>query len=92
MSVNTEDIKPKLLKAISKIANNENTTETKVLNEIIEEGIESRIKNKIPEYLIANKDTYNPDNDRIRKMAGIIKTKKPFKTAEAIKEVRHMEY
>ena len=38
----TEKIKPKLLEAITKIAKNENTTESEVINDLLEKGIEER--------------------------------------------------
>jgi len=92
MTIKIEDIKPDLLKKISKIAKNEKISEEKAINEIIEKGIETKTKNKIPEYLIANKDTYDPDHERLMSMSGIIKTDEPFDTAKAIKEVRNMGY
>lgn len=87
-----ENINPNLLKKISKIAKNEKISEEEAINEIIEKGINAKIKNKIPEHLILNKDTYNPDPEKSRKMIGIIKTDKPFDTAKAIREIRNMEY
>ena len=92
MTIRIEDIKPDLLKKISKIAKNEKISEEKAINEIIEEGIKSKTKNKIPEHLIANKDTYDPSHESGRSMIGIIKTDEPFDTAKAIMEVRSMEY
>jgi hypothetical protein len=87
-----ENINPNLLKKISKIAKNEKISEEEAINEIIEKGISDKTKNKIPEHLILNKDTYNPDPEKSRKMIGIIKTEKPFDTAKAIREIRNMEY
>jgi len=86
------NIKDNLLKMISKIAKDGKVTEEKVINEIMEKGIEVKTKNKIPEHLIANKDTYDPDSELTRELIGIIKTKKPFDTAKAIREVRNREY
>ena len=86
------NIKDNLLKRISKIAKDGKVTEEKVINEIMEKGIEVKTKNKIPEHLIANKDTYDPDSELTRELIGIIKTKKPFDTAKAIREVRNREY
>jgi len=85
------EIKAELLESISKIAKDENTTEKKILNQIIEEGIKNRTKNKLPEDLIINKETYNPDSKRSRELIGIIKTKEPFDTAKAIREIRGIE-
>ncbi|OQD59139.1 hypothetical protein MBBAR_6c02510 [Methanobrevibacter arboriphilus JCM 13429 = DSM 1125] len=87
-----ESINPNLLKKISKIAKNEKISEEEAINEIIEKGINAKTKNKIPEHLILNKDTYNPDPEKSRKMIGIIKTEKPFDTSKAIREIRNMEY
>lgn len=87
-----ENINPNLLKKISKIAKNEKISEEEAINEIIEKGINAKTKNKIPEHLILNKNTYNPDPEKSRKMIGIIKTDKPFDTAKAITEIRDMEY
>lgn len=87
-----ENINPNLLKKISKIAKNEKISEEEAINEIIEKGINAKTKNKIPEHLILNKNTYNPDPEKSRKMIGIIKTYKTFDTAKAIREIRDMEY
>lgn len=87
-----ENINPNLLKKISKIAKNEKISEEEAINEIIKKGINAKTKNKIPEHLILNKNTYNPYSEKSRKMIGIIKTDKPFDTAKAIREIRNMEY
>ncbi len=87
-----DNIKPNLLKKISKIAKNEKITEEEAINEILKKGIEAKSKNKIPEHLILNKNTYSPDPEKSRKMIGIIKTDKPFDTAKAIREIRNVEY
>ena len=87
-----KNINSNLLKKISKIAKNEKISEEEAINEIIKKGINAKIKNKIPEHLILNKDTYNPDPEKSRKMIGIIKTDKPFDTTKAIREIRNMEY
>lgn len=87
-----DNIKPNLLKKISKIAKNEKITEEEAINEILEKGIKVKSKNKIPDHLILNKDNYNPDSKKSRKMIGIIKTDKTFDTAKAIREIRNMEY
>ena len=94
MTIETKKIKieSELLNKISEIANLENKTENKVLNELIKKGIEDKNKIKIPDHLILNKDTYNPDSEGERELIGIIKTKKPFDTAKAINEIRRMEY
>ncbi|KZX17536.1 hypothetical protein MBCUT_02110 [Methanobrevibacter cuticularis] len=91
-TIQIENIKPNLLKRISKIAKDEKITEEKAIKEIIEKGIEAKTKNKIPKHLIANKDTYDPDPERLMNMSGIIETDEPFDTAQAIRKVRNMEY
>ena len=81
------EIDQEIFKIIKKMAKNKNTTEDELINSILKkEFFDSQ--NKIPEHLIANKDTYNPNHEKIMKSAGIIETKKPFDTAKAIKEVR----
>jgi len=45
-------------------------SEEDIINEIIEKGIEIKARNKIPEHLIVNKDTYNPNHKRLMSMAG----------------------
>ena len=87
MSVKTINIKPDLLKTISKIAKRENTTENKVINDLIAKGIEES-EPKIPEHLITNKDTYNHDPKRRMKSAGMIKGCKPFNAVELVREMR----
>ena len=47
--------------------------------------------NQIPEHLITNKDTYNPDPEGVMKMAGIIKGCKPFNAVELVREMRKGE-
>ena len=83
-----KDIKPDLLKRISKIAKREGISESKVLNEVLKIGIETKTKSKIPDYLIANKDTYNPDSKRLMKSAGFIKGYKPFSAIKLVEEMR----
>jgi len=83
------EIDSELLKRINKIVEKENTS----INDVIKKGIE-KIENetmKIPDHLIMNKDTYNPDPERSRKMIGIIKTKEPFDTKKAISEIKGIE-
>jgi len=82
------EIDPKLFKTISKIAKKENTT----INDVIKQGIEKIEKEtiKIPDHLIMNKDTYNPDPERMKRMIGIIKTDKPVDVAKEISESRKM--
>jgi hypothetical protein len=86
-------IEDRFLKTIKNMAKIENTTESKIINDLLEKGIEStKTKNKIPDYLIANKNTYNPDSERIKEMIGIIETDEPFEVAKAIDEIRTRKY
>ena len=100
MSIAMKDvkIKPNLLKAISKIAKNENISEKKALNEIIEKGIK-KTENEIFKEKIKN--VSNPsDKITIQKprksgkslsteeMIGRFKAKEPF---DSVKEVKKME-
>jgi hypothetical protein len=90
MSTGTININPDLLKTIRKIAKRENTSENNVINDLIAKGIE-KSEPKIPEHLITNKDTYNPNPERVMKMAGIIKGCKPFNAVELIRDMRKGE-
>ncbi|MEA4957923.1 hypothetical protein SDC9_37520 [bioreactor metagenome] len=87
-----DNINPNLLKKISKIAKNEKITEEEAINEVLKKGLEAKSKNKIPEYLIANKNTYNPNHKRRMSFSGIIETDEPFDTCKAIREVRNRKY
>jgi hypothetical protein len=80
-------IDPELLNKISKIAKKENTTENKIINDTLKKMVETT-ENKIPDYLIANKDTYNPDSERMRNHAGFIKNCKPFNAVKLVRETR----
>jgi len=85
------EIDTKLLQTIKGIAKDKNTS----INDVIKQGIEKIEKiekeDKIPDHLIMNKDTYNPDPERSRKMIGIIKTKELFDTQKVIREIRGIE-
>jgi hypothetical protein len=81
----TLNIDKDIIKTIKLLALNRNSTQTEIINYYLKKGLESEdTKNKIPEYLIANKKTYNPDKTRKKKMAGIIKVKEPFDVVEMI--------
>ena len=85
-------IEDKFLDIINNIAKRENITKTEVINDMIEKGIETKRKNKIPDHLIANKDTYDPDPKRFLESAGFIKGCKPFNAVKLVREVRSGEY
>jgi hypothetical protein len=88
----TLNIDKDIIKTIKVIALNKNSTQTEIINYYLKKGLESEdTKNKIPEYLITNKKTYNPDKIRKKKMAGIIKVKEPFDAAELINSSRSGE-
>jgi len=81
----TVKIESELFKTIEEIARKENTT----INNVIKQGIEKiKNENKIPDYLIGNKDTYNPDSKENLKMAGIGKYGKPFSAVKLVREMR----
>jgi len=84
----TVEIEPKLYKTIVKMAEKENTTETKIVNQMIKKGIENSETQKIPDYLIANKNR-KPDPEGLKELIGIMKApSKDFNPVEAVKEVR----
>lgn len=87
-----DNIKPILLKKINKIAKKEKITEKEAIIQILEKGLEFKSKNKIPDHLIANKDTYNPDHERLMSFSGIIETDEPVDVEKVIREVRTREY
>jgi hypothetical protein len=74
---------PNILKSISEIAKREKRSETKVLEDIIKKGLKDT-EPEIPENLILNKDTYNPDHERLMGKAGIAKYGKPFSAVELV--------
>ena len=83
-----------IFKALKKMAIDKEVSQNKLMNEYLIAGLKNEDKNKskIPEHLIANKDTYNPDPERRMKMAGIIKTDEPFDVAKALEEIRTRKY
>jgi hypothetical protein len=86
------NINPLLFKKINKISEDEKISKEKVITDMIEDGIKLKTKNKIPEHLIANKDTYDPDPERLMSMSGIIEIDEPFDATEAIREMRNRGY
>jgi len=88
----TLNIDKDIVDSIKIIAKNKKSTQTEIINEYLKRSLEAEDeKNKIPEYLIANKKTYNPDKERKKNMAGIIKGKKPFDAVELINSSRRGE-
>lgn len=79
-----------IIKTIKLVALNKGTTQTKIINEYLKQGLinepEINKKNKIPDFLIANKKTYNPKYDDNN--AGLIKNVKPFNAVKVIRNAR----
>jgi len=85
-----ENLNPNLLKKISEMAKDKKITEDETMIELLERGIENKTKNKIPEHLIANKDTYNPNptKEELNSIVGIIEAPEGFDVVEAVNDVR----
>jgi len=85
-----ENLNSHLLKKISEIADNEKITENEAIKKILERGIKNNTKNKIPEHLIANKDTYNPNptKEELNSIVGIMEAPEGFDVVEAVNDVR----
>ena len=83
-----------IFKSLKKIAIDREISQNQLMNDYIVKGLknEEKTKSKIPEHLILNKDTYNPDPERRRKFAGTIKYGKPFSAVELIREMREEGY
>jgi len=81
------EIESDLLNKISRIAKDKNTTKNKIINDILKKEVE-KPKSKIPDYLIANKDTYDPDYKDNGELAGIIDYCEPFDAVKLIRDVR----
>lgn len=65
---------------------NKETTQTKVINELLEKAIEKEtVKSKIPNYLIANKNR-KPNREEFKKSIGMMKAPEGF---NPVKEVRN---
>ena len=87
MTITLDKLNPNLLKTISIRAKKENKTENKVLEDLIEEGLKNK-ESQIPDYFIGNKDTYNPNHERLMSNAGIAKHGKPFNAVKLVREMR----
>lgn len=84
----TVSINDDIYKTISKIAKKENTTEDKIINDVLKKEINNKTRNTIPDYLIGNKDTYDPDPERRLRFGGFITGCKPFNAVELVREMR----
>jgi len=87
-----------IFKSLKKVAIDREISQNQLMNDYIVTGLKNEEKGKskllkqIPEHLILNKDTYNPDPDRLMKMAGIVKGCKPFNAVKLIREIREGGY
>ena len=90
----TITIDKNIFKSLKKVAIDREISQNQLMNDYIAEGLknEEKPKSKIPEHLILNKDTYNPDPERLLKMAGIGTTDKPFSAVKIIREMREGGY
>ena len=87
----TIEIEPKIFKNISEIAEKENTTETKLINQMLKKALEIKNKKEIPEDLTMNKETYDPNSELSEELIGAIETDESFDTLKAIQEIREIE-
>jgi hypothetical protein len=84
----TLNLDKNIMRTIKIMAMNKETTQTKVINELLEKAIETEtVKSKIPKYLIANKNR-NPDRKEFKKTVGMMKAPKGFNPVDAVKETR----
>ena len=83
-----------IFKSLKKIAIDKDISQNQLMNDYIVEGMKNEAikEGKIPDYLIANKDTYNPNPEEHLKMAGIAKYGKPFNAVKMINEMREEGY
>ena len=92
-------IEDKFLKSITNIAKKENTTKNKVINEMIEKGIETKTKtlddivksNPKLKFMKKSKIQNKSGRKNFNDMIGIIKAPKGFDPVEAVREVRRGE-
>ncbi|MDR3063021.1 MAG: hypothetical protein LBU40_02645 [Methanobrevibacter sp.] len=84
----TLNLDKNIMRTIKIMAMNKETTQTKVITELLEKAIEKEtLKSKIPKYLIANKNK-NMDREEFKKTIGMMKAPKGFNPVEAVKETR----
>lgn len=84
----TLNLDKNIMQTIKIMAMNKETTQTKIINDLLEKAIEKEsVKSKIPKYLIANKNR-NPDRKEFKKTIGMMKASKGFNPVEAVKETR----
>ena len=93
------EIDQEVFKVISKIAKDENTTENKIINQVLKKEIEITKKEPLAEKIerlsngkitVINKDRYNPNatKEELNSIIGIATAPLGFNPVEAVKEVR----
>ncbi|MGL4669551.1 MAG: hypothetical protein ACRCVG_02985 [Methanobacteriaceae archaeon] len=84
----TLNLDKNIMKTIKIMALNRETTQTKVINDLLKKAIENEDKiNGIPDYLIANKNKI-PDDEGLNELIGSIKVPKGFNPVESVNEIR----
>lgn len=84
----TLNLDKNIMQTIKIMAMNKETTQTKVINELLEKAIEKKpVKSKIPNYLIANKNR-SPDREEFKKAIGMMKAPEGFDPVKAVRKVR----
>lgn len=84
----TLNLDKNIMKTIKIMALNKETTQTKVINDLLKKAIENEDKiNGIPDYLIANKNKI-PDDEGLNELIGNIKVPKGFNPVESVNEIR----
>ncbi|MGL6298336.1 MAG: hypothetical protein ACRC1M_04125 [Methanobacteriaceae archaeon] len=105
MTIATGKIESKFVKAIERIAKIENTSEEKVLNNIIEVGLRTRDKNlneTVEERIerlgigdkikIANKKTYKEGSNSFEELIGIYEAEESFDPVKAVDEIHDKKW
>jgi hypothetical protein len=89
----TLNLNKNILKSIKKIALNKETTQTKVINELLEKAIEKEdiIFKKNPEFKLMKKSRFKNPNKSFDELIGSIKTENEVDVVELINEVRKGE-
>lgn len=77
-----------IIKTIKIMVLNKETTQTEVINDLLQKAIENEDKiNGIPDYLIANKSR-TPDYEGLNELIEGIKAPKGFNPVEAVNKIR----
>jgi anthranilate phosphoribosyltransferase len=84
----TLNLDKNVMQTIKIMAINKETTQTKIINELLEKALEKEtIDSKIPNFLIANKNKKS-DRKEFEKTIGMMKAPKGFNPVKAVDEVR----